>query len=149
MIVFDLKCENAHLFEGWFGSEPEYQSQLKNALLTCPMCGTDKIVKMPSAPNLVLHHQKNENTPTPIEPSLSNLPKSKDLQEKMLHFARILINNTEDVKDKFAEEVRKMHYGEIEERAIRGEVSLQQTVELLEEGVEILPIPSMFNNKLN
>jgi hypothetical protein len=151
MKVLDLQCQHLHLFEGWFASEDEYQSQRSQNLVQCPVCGDSHIHKMLSAPRLNLLTSRLEQTP-PVEVSPSNelvplstqdTSESHDFQAQAawLHMVQHVIANTEDVGQGFAEEARKMHYGKTEERNIRGQVSVEETRSLLEEGINVLPLP--------
>lgn len=144
MKVLDLLCAHDHAFEGWFGSEDEFQNQLARGLVQCPMCGDANIRKGLSAPRLNLRASAAAQTPVP---SLANSMQSGNevvtpqaVQAAWLHVARHIMACTEDVGQRFASEARRMHYGEIEERAIRGEASAKQTAELLEEGIAVLPL---------
>ena len=139
MKVLNLRCAHQHDFEGWFASEEDYQSQLVRALVECPLCGDKSITKMPSAPRLNLGGGR--------EPAASALPKTTpapDLQAQHAagtRMARQVLAHTENVGERFAEEARRMHYGEAEERAIRGQASREEAVALMEEGIEVLPLP--------
>ena len=144
MKVFNLACSSSHLFEGWFGSESDYQSQLERGLLECPVCGDRSISKLPSAPRLNLRAQ--EPAPTAAPQSESRLPAKADaaqLQAAMLRAMRELAAKSEDVGERFAEEARRIHHGESEQRSIRGRASVADAVELLEEGIGVLPLPDL------
>ncbi|MBS0469029.1 MAG: DUF1178 family protein [Proteobacteria bacterium] len=145
MKVLDLFCAHDHSFEGWFGSEEDFQSQLARGLVQCPMCGNADIRKGVSAPRLNLRTSTTpRETVAPCDrppPFASNVTTSQALQTAWLQMARQIVAHTEDVGQRFASEARRMHYGEIEERAIRGQASPEQTAELLEEGIAVLPLP--------
>ena len=176
MKVLDLQCGQHHVFEGWFGSEEDYQSQLARGLLTCPLCGDAQITKKLSAPRLNLHTARGErdvsraeaaspsmnttaSAPTPAtgpvhddasaNTSAATLPSLPDvaniepaqLQAALLNIARHVVANTEDVGSSFPEEARKMHYGETEARNIRGHATPEETEELIEEGIAVMPLP--------
>lgn len=143
MIVFNLRCELNHVFEGWFGSEADYGRQRERGLLTCPLCGSGTVSKMLSAPRL------NLGAGSPVETAASSEPQpeprvagdvEKSLQAAWLQATRRILAQTEDVGERFAEEARKIHYGETEERGIRGQASRQETEALLEEGIGVLPL---------
>ena len=146
MKVLDLQCSHSHVFEGWFASEEDFQSQLTRGLLTCPMCGDASVCKKLSAPRLNLHtshEEANTDTAPSALPSLkevANLEPSQ-LQATLLHMVRQVVANTEDVGDSFPEEARKIHYGETEARNIRGHATPQQTEELIDEGIAVMPLP--------
>ncbi len=171
MKVLNLQCAGMHTFEGWFGSEEDYQSQRERGLVACPMCANTEVRKLPSAPRLNLGAvdprpskpiTQADSSPTsgsslsttpvnaPAAPtaeavasSLSQVhPEAAEMvQEAWMKMVKHVIANTEDVGQNFAEEARKMHYGESEERNIRGQASMEETQDLLEEGIEVMPLP--------
>lgn len=145
MKVFDLQCNAQHQFEGWFGSEEDYASQLARGLLECPLCGDKAVHRLPSAPRLNLGASEPvaavPAAPPAQQQTLLPTPEMQALQAAYLQLARRVVEQTEDVGERFAEEARKIHYGESEERGIRGKASPEQTRELLEEGVAVLPLP--------
>ena len=145
MKVLDLQCAQHHVFEGWFGSEDDYQSQLTRGLLNCPMCGDASVSKKLSAPRFNLNATEASTNAAPPLPSLqdaANLEPAQ-LQAALLKMVRHVVANTEDVGTQFSEEARKMHYGETEARNIRGQTSVREAVELLEEGIEVMPLPML------
>ena len=156
MKVLNLRCGQQHDFEGWFASEDDFQHQLKRALVACPMCGDASIVKMPCAPRLHLASSPSSRsedlaasaTGSCDEQLVSTMPKA--LQKAWLLAARQLLAQTEDVGERFAQEARRMHYGEAQERAIRGQASQQETQELREEGIDVqsLPLPQLLKQTL-
>ena len=136
MKVLNLQCAHKHAFEGWFGSEDEFRGQLERGLVECPMCGDTGIAKLPSAPRL------NLGATEPAQPKQEVLSTSDPaMQAKWLQMVRHVMANTEDVGERFAEEARRIHYGESEERNIRGQASQEETESLLEEGIGVLPLP--------
>ena len=143
MKVLDLGCQHGHVFEGWFASEDDFQSQKARALVLCPMCGDSRIDKRLSAPRLNL----GAAAPGPASAAGSSstatttAPSRQALQAAWLRMSRELIARTEDVGERFADEARRMHHGEIEERAIRGQASVADAAALLEEGIGVLPLP--------
>ena len=150
MKVFDLHCGQSHAFEGWFASEDDFQGQLARGLLECPLCGDKAITKLPSAPRLNLGSadapgaaEAHESKVEAQDGALANvaaLPPAT-LQAAWLHMVRQVMTQTEDVGERFAEEARRIHYGEADERAIRGQASGQQARELLDEGIAVMPLP--------
>jgi hypothetical protein len=134
MKVLDLQCSAHHQFEGWFASEEDFQGQLGRGLVECPMCGDKAVEKKLSAPRL------NFGAAAPGKQEVMTAPDTR-LQAAWLKMVRHVMANTEDVGERFAEEARKIHYGETEERGIRGQATPEQTQALLEEGVEVLPLP--------
>jgi hypothetical protein len=161
MKVLDLQCQHAHSFEGWFGSEDDFQSQLARGLVECPMCGDATIAKKLSAPRLNLSGSRDvvvaqdaadsvadstvsagDNSPSPSkDPALQAMLQDPKFQAAYLHMARKIMANTEDVGTQFAEEARKIHYGEAKERGIRGQASHDERMELLDEGIDVMPLP--------
>lgn len=142
MKVLDLQCPASHVFEGWFASEDDFQGQLQRGLVECPVCGDKHITKKLSAPRLNLGAGEPE-APVAAKPPAAGAPAltPATLQAAYMKAVRHVLANTEDVGERFAQEARKMHYGETEERGIRGQASAQETMELLDEGIEILPLP--------
>lgn len=145
MKVLNLQCAAQHVFEGWFASEEDYASQTARGLLECPLCGDKTVHKLPSAPRLNLGAPRAEAA-TPAAPQQEVVsgvsePALQALQAAWLQTARRIMAETEDVGTRFAEEARKIHYGEAEERGIRGQASREQTRELIEEGIAVLPLP--------
>lgn len=141
MKVFNLQCDAQHQFEGWFASEEDYAGQLARGLLECPLCGDKAVSRLPSAPRLNLGANEPASSAPSSQQALLPGPEIQALQAAYLQLARRVIQQTEDVGERFAEEARKIHYGESEERGIRGKASPEQTRELLEEGVAVLPLP--------
>ena len=117
MKVLDLQCSHGHTFEGWFASEDDYVSQSQRGMVQCPLCGDASVQKKLSAPRLNLSTQRLEKT-TEVE-MVNGAQPNQALMEAWLELSRKLIAHTQDVGDQFAEEARKMHYGEKEERAIK------------------------------
>ena len=135
MKVLDLQCSAQHQFEGWFASEDDFQGQLARGLVECPMCGDTAVAKKLSAPRLNLgaaEPQRRQEVMTAPDVTL---------QAAWLKMVRHVMANTEDVGERFAEEARKIHYGETQERGIRGQATPEQTEALLEEGIGVLPMP--------
>ena len=166
MKVLNLQCAHHHSFEGWFASEDDFQSQLLQALIECPMCDSKHIGKMPSAPRLNFGAQRpnaaasesisdadpasdacapfsDAHPPPSTVIALKQAPSESVIggQADFLKALRHLVANTEDVGRRFAEEARRMHYGDIEARSIRGQASAREAVELLEEGIDVMPLP--------
>jgi len=143
MKVLDLQCAQHHVFEGWFGSEDDYQSQLTRGLLNCPMCGDASVSKKLSAPRLNLNATEASANATPTLPSLQDVANLEpaQLQAALLKMVRHLVANTEDVGNSFPEEARKMHYGEAEARNIRGHATPEETEGLIDEGIAVMPLP--------
>jgi len=198
MKVLDLQCQDQHLFEGWFGSEDDFQRQLGQGLIECPLCGSKQVHKMLSAPRLNLRAQHRAEPHSPSEGTLSESASSsgasgdkggalsppfsrplenptatpaqrldaqriesntpgdrlddrqregaltlqalKAMQDQWLKVSREIMANTEDVGDHFAAEARRIHEGRSAERGIRGHASLEEAVELIEDGIGVMPL---------
>ncbi len=136
MKVLDLRCAQQHAFEGWFGSEDDFQGQLARGLLECPLCGERQVEKQLSAPRLNLGAARSEATESAVTPA-----GPAQRQQAWLAMVREVMARTEDVGPRFAEEARKIHYGESEERGIRGQASPEQRRELADEGIEVMSLP--------
>ena len=137
MKVLNLQCSHRHVFEGWFGSEEEFQGQLERGLVECPMCGDTGVAKLPSAPRLNLGAQQPAAA---SKQEVAAMPEAA-VQAAWLKMVHHVMANTEDVGAGFAEEARRIHYGETEERGIRGQASPEETQALIEEGIGVLPLP--------
>lgn len=151
MKVLDLHCDHGHGFEGWFDSEDDFQSQLAGGLLSCPVCGSAQLTKRPSAPRLNLSGAQAPQAQAPVPaaepavaPNQAAHAYAQQLQAAWLQAVRQVMQNTEDVGERFAEEARRIHYGESPERGIRGQTSREEAVALREEGIDVysLPVPA-------
>ena len=136
MKVLNLQCSQQHGFEGWFGSEDEFQDQLARGLVECPLCGDAVVIKLLSAPRLNLGSGKDSSASQQVVSA-----PDQTMQAAWMKMVRHVMANTEDVGPRFPEEARRMHYGETEERGIRGQASVRETQELVEEGIGVLPLP--------
>ncbi len=142
MKVFNLQCSAHHLFEGWFASDEDYTSQVERGLLECPLCADKTIQKLPSAPRLNFGAvEAPQATATNEKQAVVAGDPAQALQAAYLQLARRIVSETEDVGERFAEEARKIHYGETEERGIRGQASRKETEALMEEGIAVMPLP--------
>jgi hypothetical protein len=138
MKVLDLRCANGHGFEGWFGSEDDFLDQNGRGLVECPLCADHVITRLPSAPRLNLSGARE---PAPAPAPAKAEPAAADLQAMWMQAVRHAIENTDDVGERFAEEARRIHYGETDARGIRGVASPQERQALHEEGIEVLSLP--------
>lgn len=139
MIVYDLSCDEAHRFEGWFASADDFDSQVRNKQLGCPVCGSAKISRQLSAPYVNSGGATRAEPPATRTTSVTGI----DFEQMRRKFIDFVMNNTEDVGRSFPEEARKIHYEEEPGRPIRGEASPDEVRELHEEGVEIFPVPEL------
>jgi len=140
MKVLDLRCSNHHHFEGWFATTEEFVSQQQRGLVECPLCGETDVSRMPSAVRLNLSAPQAPAEPTPpaAEAGVVRVP---DAQAALLQAVRQVLANTEDVGEQFAEEARRIHYGEAPERGIRGQATPDEREALRDEGIEIMSLP--------
>ena len=130
MIRYDLRCQNGDAFEAWFSSIADFDAQAANGQLLCPHCGSTHVEKAPMAPAVVTGRKKDARNERAVAMALA--AKVRD------HIKE----NFDYVGDKFADEARKMHAGEAEERSIWGEATPEQARDLAEEGIEAAPLPS-------
>ena len=135
MKVLNLQCAHGHGFEGWFASNEAFDTQLAGGLVECPICGDTAIAKLLTAPRLNLGHAKSP------EAAPSNALAEATPEARWMRAVRELMASTENVGDRFADEARKMHYGETEERGIRGQATREQAEALVEEGIAVVPLP--------
>lgn len=138
MKVLNLRCANGHGFEGWFASDEDFMDQNGRGLIECPLCADKILSRLPSAPRLNLSGAREPAVP-PAAPSAA--PQVADLQAAWLQTVRHLMANTEDVGERFAEEARRIHYGELPTRGIRGQATPEERAALQDEGIETMAIP--------
>ena len=159
MKVLDLQCTLAHVFEGWFASEDDFQHQLARGLVECPLCSDQKIAKRLSAPRINLgvskplgrgsvapHHTTRGPPGAGVSSTSSTSPSTA--QPSWLQAARELYASAEDVGDRFAQEARLIHHGDAQERAIRGHASARDALELVRDGVIVVPVPPALTETL-
>ena len=153
MVVLNLACEHGHAFEGWFASSEDCSEQQARGLLSCPVCGSARVERRPSAPRLNVSHLR-EHTAQPAasadgEGGSARVPAPgapeplqalQALQTLWLTVSREVARQSEDVGERFAEEARRMHYGDAEERAIRGRSRPEEVRALIDEGIELMPL---------
>jgi hypothetical protein len=132
MKVIDLRCHNGHGFEGWFASDDAFLDQNGRRLIACPLCADTVIVRLPSAPRLNLSGAREAGPAQPPQP---------DAQVQWLKALRHVLAHTEDVGERFADEARRIHYGETAERGIRGQATPDERDALRDEGIEVMPLP--------
>ena len=136
MKVLNLRCPNDHRFEGWFASSDDFESQQGRGLVGCPVCGDTEVSRLPSAPRLNVSGAREEVPASPPQDATE-----AQLQGAWLRAMRHMVENTEDVGERFPEEARRIHYGEVEERGIRGRASREDADALREEGIEVMAVP--------
>ncbi len=158
MILYRLRCSKGHEFESWFKDSKTYERQEKKSLIGCAVCGNAKVERAPMAPRLGKSSKKVEaekpSADAPTAPAAPQAPSAdqqqmaalarympKELREALLKVRAEVEKNCEHVGDKFAEEARKIHYGESDKRGIYGETSEEEAEALAEEGIEFGRLP--------
>jgi hypothetical protein len=155
MIRYALRCERDHHFESWFQDSAAYESQVKRKLVSCPVCDSVKIEKAIMAPRIVSKKGRERAepaeqaaapaapAPAPAAPEATPLvmAQERELRAKLKELRDHIVKNADNVGDRFPNEARKMHYGEIEHRPIYGEASPEEAKSLIDEGVEVSPLP--------
>ena len=156
MIRYTLRCECEHAFESWFQSSSAYDSQVKRKLVTCPACGSAKVEKAIMAPRIVGGKRRERAIEAPAATSDVAAPaaaaaapvstplmmaQERELRAKLKELRDHIVKNADNVGERFPNEARKMHYGDIEHRPIYGEASPDEARALIDEGVEVSPLP--------
>jgi len=157
MIRYALRCEQDHAFESWFQDSAAYDSQVRRKLVTCPVCGSAKVEKAIMAPRIVSKKGRDTTVapapepaeapaPPPTEaatpaPTALMMAQERELRAKLKELRDHIVKNADNVGERFPNEARKMHYGEIEHRPIYGEASPDEARALIDEGVEVSPLP--------
>jgi hypothetical protein len=134
VIRFSLHCDKDHEFEAWFSSSSDFDGQSERGLVECPVCGSRQIGKSLMAPAVAV----SRNAPAP---KLAMDPEKREMMRKLRDIVQAVKQNSEDVGDRFADEARKIHHGETEARGIIGKASNDDAKSLIEEGIEIAPLP--------
>lgn len=141
MIVYDLACDNAHRFEGWFTSANDFDAQVHEEQISCPVCGSVAISRQLSAPYVNTGSSASAPAVTSGETAVAGV----SLEYLHRKFVEFVLKNTQDVGHKFPEEARKIHYGEVPRRSIRGEAPNEVIEELRDEGIEVYQVPGLPN----
>ncbi|MDF3859156.1 DUF1178 family protein [Achromobacter denitrificans] len=145
--VFDLQCEHSHIFEGWFGSHEDYDAQQARGLVTCPVCGSASITKRLSAPRLNVAHLHAPASQPALPANASEAEKMTAVQAVVMRQVRALLRNTENVGPRFAEEARRIHEGDADERPIRGTATPEERASLAEDGIEVMAVPDFLDDE--
>jgi hypothetical protein len=142
MKVLDLRCGAGHAFEGWFASEEDYGSQRERGLLDCPVCGDATVMRLPSAPRLNLSGAQRSAQASAEAPAAERALTGRPAAAlRLVEAVAEMLRNAEDVGPRFAEEARRIHYGESEAKAIRGQTTPQERAALSDEGIEVFTLP--------
>ena len=158
MKVLSLRCVHGHGFEGWFGSEDDYRSQSERGLVECPLCGDAQITRLPTAARF----NRSSTRSAPREPItdveatpqahavVPATPEQQSVEAMWMHAVRHVMANTDDVGPRFPDEARRIHYGEVPQRGIRGQATPEETEALRDEGIEVhsLPVPKALKGPL-
>lgn len=134
MIRFTLCCEKKHEFDGWFRSNADFDTQKERGLVTCPICHSPKVEKTLMAPNISTGRQQERI-------ALAMGEEQRMALEKLKEFARKARESADYVGERFAEEARKIHFGEVEPRGIYGEATPEEARQLIDDGVDFMPLP--------
>ncbi len=151
MIRYNLRCDKGHAFESWFQSSSAYESQEKRKLVNCPSCGSSKVERAIMAPQIVSQKGREDAAPAPAAapvdvsaPAAATpllMAQERELRAKLRELRDHIVKNADNVGERFPNEARKMHYGDIEHRPIYGEASPEEARSLIDEGVEVSPLP--------
>jgi hypothetical protein len=155
MIHYNLRCKKGHAFESWFQSSSAYESQEKRKQVECPMCGSTDVERAIMAPRVVSKKGREraatEPAPAPAPstevaapaPTSLLMSQERELRAKLKELRDHIVSNADNVGERFPNEARKMHYGDIEHRPIYGEASPDEAKALVDEGVEVMPLPTL------
>lgn len=145
MIRYNLRCDQGHAFESWFQSSGAYDSQIKRKLVSCPQCGSAKVEKAIMAPQIGRKGNQKKDVAVPAQPaenaSLVMAPQEAELRAKLKELRDHIVATADNVGESFPDEARAMHYGDKEHRPIYGEATLEDARSLIDEGIEVAPIP--------
>ena len=151
MIRYNLRCAKGHTFESWFQSSAAYESQEKRKLVSCPACGSVNVERAIMAPQIVTKKGRDPAMPAPVPAAPAEVTASestpllmaqeRELRTKLKELRDHIVKNADNVGERFPNEARKMHYGDIEHRPIYGEASPEEARSLIDEGVEVSPLP--------
>jgi len=151
MIRYTLRCDSDHSFESWFQSSSAYDAQVRRKLVTCPICSSSAVEKAIMAPQIVSRKGRRKEAPAPVPAPAVEAPAAEstplmmahehELRAKLKELRDHIVKNADNVGERFPNEARKMHYGDIEHRPIYGEASADEARALIDEGVEVSPLP--------
>jgi hypothetical protein len=140
MIRYDLQCDKGHEFDGWFSNSDAYDKQVKRRLVECVVCGSTTIAKQLMAPGIPAKSNKKSDVAKPMLAGPVD-PRAQAMMQLMREYRSHVETHAENVGDNFAEEARKIHYKEKEARGIFGKATPVEAAELIEEGIEVHPLP--------
>jgi hypothetical protein len=155
MIHYNLRCKKGHAFESWFQSSSAYEVQEKRRLVSCPVCGSTDVERAIMAPRIV-SKKGREAAPADLPPSPAPttevaapsptpllMAQERELRAKLKELRDHIVKNADNVGERFPSEARKMHYGDVEHRPIYGEATPDEAKALIDEGVEVMPLPAL------
>ena len=153
MIRYALRCEHDHTFESWFQSSSAYEQQVRRKLVSCPVCSSVEVEKAIMAPRIV-SKKGREKAPAPAEatapaeahanePTSLMMAQERELRAKIKELRDHIVKSADNVGERFPNEARAMHYGDKEHRPIYGEASPEEARALIDEGVEVSPLPTL------
>jgi hypothetical protein len=141
VIRYDLRCGEGHEFDGWFSDSAAYETQAKRGMISCTVCGLNKVEKQIMAPGIPAKGNRRAATQAmsagPID------PRAAAMMQMMREYRKHVTDNSENVGNQFAEEARKIHFKEVKERPIYGEATRDEAQSLLEDGIDVQPIPRL------
>ncbi len=141
MIVFDLKCDPlGHVFEAWFGSSDDYEGQRQRGLVSCPICGSEAIDKAVMAPRVGAKGNQARSD-TPMNVASIDPDAMKSMLAALAAAQKAVLAKSDYVGEKFADEARAIHFGEVSARPIYGKATRDQAESLAEEGIPVMPLP--------
>jgi hypothetical protein len=153
MIRYNLRCDRGHAFESWFQSSSAYESQEKRKLVSCPACGSVKVERAIMAPQIVTKKGRDSAPPVAAPAAATEvaaptstpllMAQERELRAKLKELRDHIVKNADNVGERFPNEARKMHYGDIDHRPIYGEASPEEARSLIDEGVEVSPLPML------
>ncbi len=136
MIQYALTCENQHAFDAWFRNAEAYDEQEARGIVGCPVCGSAKVGKALMAPAVSRANSGKVSV-------AAGHPKQAEIMKFLSAMRKKLVSEAENVGDRFAEEARKIHFKEVEARGIYGQATHDEVVSLVEEGIDIMPLPNL------
>jgi len=144
MIIYDLRCDNEHMFEGWFQSAADFDTQISRQLISCPQCDSHNVRRVPSAVAISGHslpEAAGKHTGKTPATGMAVMPAGTQIMAAYRQLVSVMIANSEDVGKSFASEARKIHYNEVPGRAIRGDATIEDLESLADEGITVMHLP--------
>ncbi|MEQ8399163.1 DUF1178 family protein [Thalassobaculum sp.] len=141
MILYRLRCNDDHEFEGWFRNADAFETQRESGLLACPACGTADVTKALMAPSIAKGREVAIAAPAEVQAMHPAAQKAAELKQKLRAVRQMVEQNCDYVGDRFADEARKIHYGETDAHGIYGETTAEESERLKDEGIEFGSVP--------